>query len=91
MNVVEMQSMLEKIAASLEKSLDQMTTISTQNAELRTLVLALQERLAHVEASHGERLGVVERWKNARFVMIESRLIALEARIPQDRGIGRSP
>jgi hypothetical protein len=60
MTPAQMRSVLEKIAANLEKSLDRMATISTQNAELRTLVLALQERLAHVEASHGERIAAVE-------------------------------
>jgi ActR/RegA family two-component response regulator len=75
---------LESVGGKLEDGLEVMTTLRQQNQELRTLVLALQERLTTIEGVHGGRLLNLEHWK--------ADVDAFESAIAnRDRGIGRSP
>jgi hypothetical protein len=67
---------LESIARKLEAGREVMTILHEQNSELRTLVLALQDRIT-----------VLEQFRMMHLTRIEM----LEARAEYDRGVGRSP
>jgi hypothetical protein len=82
--IEQLMAQLQSIAGKLEAGHEVMTTLRQQNEDLRTLVIALQERLATIEGVHGGRLLNLEHWK--------ADVDAFESAIKnRDRGIGRSP
>jgi hypothetical protein len=92
---------LRSVGAKLEAGVALMHTLHEQNAELREIVSKLGQvvinQQVQIETSKEKisKLSTVAREGDEvilhYFRDVEERVIALEARLPQDRGIGRSP